>query len=81
MSEKVKYQEPYSKNFFTQIRKIFVTLTWILELILPLHTLGEYVKYKERYMRWRDRERQVSFSVIPKMIPNLKLCKLLANKI
>jgi hypothetical protein len=29
----VKTQGPYSQNFFTQIRKIFVTLTWILELI------------------------------------------------
>ncbi len=28
-----KGQKPYSQNFFTQIRKIFVTLTWILELI------------------------------------------------
>jgi hypothetical protein len=26
-------QGPYSQNFFTQIRKILVTLTWILELI------------------------------------------------
>ncbi len=26
-------QGPYSQNFFTQIHKIFVTLTWILELI------------------------------------------------
>jgi hypothetical protein len=28
-----KNQGPYSQNFFTQILEIFVTLTWILELI------------------------------------------------
>jgi hypothetical protein len=30
---KLSCHGPYSQNIFTQILKIFVTLTWILELI------------------------------------------------
>ncbi len=33
MVGEIKPQGPYSQNFFTQIRQIFLTLTCILELI------------------------------------------------
>jgi hypothetical protein len=29
----VKIQGPYLQNFFMQIHKIFITLTWVLEII------------------------------------------------